>query len=207
MITDDNAFKLSMITGMDHMIKTLSSVFAMDVSLIIVDYAYETPLEFYKHGTCLRCHRKHKRKAMNLCMDCESMCLACDTKNMCHTRSHLICIGCVYRKHPLREFLRTTDKPKDLLYVEWYLPKFPGKLHLDHQNDVKREAANPVIQARKKAEQEKFDAFYDVEYKKHPLQLAREIREKLWEANKIINELAWKHPRLGIQRRPEPPYY
>ena len=71
--------------------------------------------------------------------------------------------------------------------------RFPSEIERNYLARVKREAEDPVRQAALAEKKRKEDDFYAIENAKHPWVQVTELRTKLWDLQKIVNEYKRMH--------------
>lgn len=180
-----------------------------DVALVVQDYL-ATPMPRYSSQCCFRCNAYHRRHISNLCMQCVRVCVICDKleaanekDNWCNT-----CEANPNHKHTinlLTSIHRTQTKSE--IYGSWYHSRFYSDILKDVQNQRRREAADPVLQAQKAELDRKKAEFSAIENAKSFCDRFIECRTKLWDAYAEINELRAKYPSAKIAAKPEFPFY
>lgn len=173
----------------------------IDVSLIIEDYLAEPLPGWDAAKDCVACRRHNSRRVSFLCKNCATICLQCKC-NTCSSDKKLFCSSCKETKVPSHWPLR-----KDYMYAHMYRAIYPSDVHRDSVARLKREAADPVLQARKEEENKKIEEFLSRECSKDPAVQIRELRQKLWDANTAINSYKANHYAPELEPRPKFPYY
>lgn len=165
------------------------------VSLIVQDYLAE-PVSGWPHNICVVCSNYNTRRVSSICKECVRVCLDCkemkcssDKKYFCNTCAAK---NCTYIWDSFQ---------KGLLYQMWHRAIFPSEIHYEYQDKRRRDMAKLEEEKRKQ------DEFFAAENEKSLSQQIIDLRNKLWDANKEINQYKETHFAPELKPRPKFPYF
>ena len=176
------------------------------IELIISDYIAVVQPSLLNDPYCLHCNNRHKRRVSSLCNNCADVCVIC-TKRACKNEKTLVCNDCIRKDYKNFTLATSQGIEKSQLYAAWHKVRFPSEIERNYLARIKREANDPVQQAALAEKKRKEDAFYAIENAKHPWAQVAELRSKLWELQKIVNEYKRVHYTADLPAQPVFPFF
>ena len=185
----------------DKHIKGVADLISEHVSIpelnaIIQDYCAIPSPNKVMQGACLNCHKSHRRKYSMLCMTCKSLCLLCGLSGL--AEHVLFCFGCAGKFPSLANSHNGREKYR--VFMDWHSIEFPSVQYL---KGIESKRKKEIALAEEKRKELAFLAAEDAKPKDQQIQ---ELRAKLYEANKQIDQLM-SHHYIAHQPRPKYPYF
>jgi hypothetical protein len=155
-----------------------------DVRCIVEDYLAAPDERDYIRYTCVACSARHQSKTTNLCAAHRDICLLC--RGSTRSKKLLVCRDCALSQDVRWIYALESNEPtrRSLIYFQWYGVRiFPSRFW---------PKANSATAARRRREAEDIArraTFLIGEMIKPVDQRIAELTSKLYEANRIINNL------------------